>query len=79
MSQPVVVMVLLWSLLGGYVLLTLLGVWFKSWQLFTIAAGLTFIFGVAALASIGRFVLLGSLLQLAFAVLLYRRARAART
>jgi hypothetical protein len=79
MSQPVVVMVLLWSLLGGYVLLTLLGVWFKSWPLFTIAAGLAFVFGVAALASIGRFVLLGCVVQLACAMVLYRRTHAAST
>ena len=66
---------LLWGMLASSAMLTIAGAGLRSWQLLAIAAWFSGVFAIAALPSIGLFVLIVTVLQAAAAVGLRRWER----
>jgi hypothetical protein len=58
----------LWTMLGISVVLTVFGITARSSWLLFVAAGLSFVFGIAAILSIGIFVLALAVGQLAIGI-----------
>lgn len=76
--NPAVVASLWWSLLAASVVLTFIALALASWRLALFAALCSLAFAIAALASIGAFILLLTGFQLLLAYLLHRRGGAGR-
>lgn len=76
--NPSVVASLWWSLLAVSVVLTFIALLRESWRLAFLAALCSLAFAIAALASIGAFILLLTGFQVLLTYVLYRRGGAPR-
>lgn len=78
MSQPHIVAMAFWGILGLSVLLTLAAAPFRQWRILLFAAACSLFFAMASFASIGLLVLLLTALQIIIAATLYRVERERR-
>ncbi len=71
--DPQIVAIFWWALLALSLLLTFIAVPLRSWPLALLATVCSLVFAIAALASIGIYILIVTLLQAVITFLLYRR------